>query len=250
MRRVAQAAAAETLPRFRSQGAIANKLSGGFDPVTEADQQAELAIRALIEAEFPDHGILGEEHGSSNTDSRHVWVIDPIDGTRAFISGLPVWGTLVGLTVDGDAVAGMMSQPFIGEFFFAADGRSTYEGPDGARSLATRGTTDLAEATLCTTTPALFPGGKREIYDRLESRVRLARYGADCYAYAMLAAGNIDLVVEAGLQPYDIVALVPIIERAGGVITAWDGGPAEAGGDIVAAATPELHAAACEALQG
>jgi histidinol phosphatase-like enzyme (inositol monophosphatase family) len=250
MRRIAEVAAAETLPRFRQNGAVANKYSEGFDPVTEADREAEQAIRRLIREEFPGHGILGEEHGLENEANLLRWIIDPIDGTRSFISGMPLWGTLVGLTDGGNAVAGMMSQPFVGEFFFAADGRSTYEGPGGTRSLSTRRTTDLAEATLCTTTPALFPGGKRKIYDELESRVRLARYGTDCYAYAMLAAGNIDLVVEAGLQPYDIVALIPIIEMAGGVITAWDGGPAEAGGDIVAAATRELHEAARQMLKG
>jgi histidinol phosphatase-like enzyme (inositol monophosphatase family) len=250
MRRIAEVAAAETLPRFRENGAIANKYDEGFDPVTEADREAEQAIRRLIRQEFPGHGILGEEHGIENDDSPLRWIIDPIDGTRSFISGLPLWGTLVGLTDGGDAVAGMMSQPFTGEFFFAADGRSTYEGPGGNRNLKTRTTVDLADATLCTTTPALFAGRQREIYDELEGRVQLARYGTDCYAYAMLAAGNIDLVVETRLQPYDIVALIPIIEMAGGVITTWDGGPAEAGGDIVAAATPALHAAAREVLQG
>lgn len=249
MRRIAAAAAAETLPRFRQAGlASDNKLVGGFDPVTEADREAEQAIRALIRQTFPDHGILGEEFGIENGDSRHVWVIDPIDGTRAFISGLPLWGTLVGLTDSGDAVAGMMSQPFTGELFWADDETSRYDGPGGARQLATRKTASLTEATMCTTTPALFLGAKRETYDRLERTVRLARYGTDCYAYAMLAAGNIDLVVETELQPYDIVALVPIIEQAGGVITRWDGGPAEKAGDIVAAATPQLHAAALEML--
>jgi histidinol phosphatase-like enzyme (inositol monophosphatase family) len=249
MRRVAEVAAAETLPRFRRNGAIANKYAEGFDPVTEADREAEQAVRRLIRAEFPDHGILGEEHGLENEASPLRWIIDPIDGTRSFISGMPLWGTLVGLTDGGDAVAGMMSQPFTGEFFFAADGRSSYDGPGGARRLSTRDTTALSEATLCTTTPALFSGRRREIYDDLEGHVRLARYGTDCYAYAMLAAGNIDLVVETKLQPYDIVALIPIIEMAGGMITAWAGGPAEKGGDIVAAATPELHAAASRFLR-
>lgn len=249
MHRVAEVAAAETLPRFRQNGAVANKHASGFDPVTEADREAEQAIRRLIREEFPGHGILGEEHGLENEASRLRWIIDPIDGTRSFISGMPLWGTLVGLTDGGDAVAGMMSQPFTGEFFFAADGRSTYEGPGGTRALSTRKTAELAEATLCTTTPAMFPGDKRKIYDELESHVRLARYGTDCYAYVMLAAGNIDLVVETGLQSYDIAALVPIVEMAGGVITSWDGGPAEAGGDIVAAATPELHEAARRMLQ-
>mgnify|MGYP000874901797 CR=1 FL=1 len=250
MRRIARAAAAETLPRFRSAATVANKEAAGFDPVTEADRQAELAIRALISAEFPDHGILGEEHGSHNLESRHVWVIDPIDGTRAFISGIPLWGTLVGLTADGQAVAGLMSQPFTGELFYANAEGSHYEGPGGPRRLATRKTTRLADATLFTTTPALFKGDARGRYDRFETMVQLARYGTDCYAFAMLAAGTVDVVVDPGLKPYDIVALIPIIEKAGGVITTFDGAPAENGGDILAAATPELHEAAMAALRG
>ena len=249
LRRAASVAAAETLPRFRAQGAVANKEADGFDPVTEADRQAELAIRGLIKGEFPDHGILGEEHGGENLSSRHVWVIDPIDGTRAFISGLPVWGTLLGLTVDGDAVAGMMSQPFTGELFYADGSGAYYEGPGGARRLSTRKTTELADAIAFTTTPSLFKGEMRQRYDRFEGRVRLARYGTDCYAFAMLAAGSVDVVMDPGLQPYDIVALIPIIEQAGGVITTFEGGPAENGGDIVAAATPQLHEAAMAAMR-
>jgi histidinol phosphatase-like enzyme (inositol monophosphatase family) len=248
MRRIALAASAETLPRFRRPLDVANKLAAGFDPVTEADREAEQVIRALIRSEFPGHGILGEEFGPENIESRYIWVIDPIDGTRSFISGIPLWGTLVGLTADGDAVAGMMAQPFTGELFAASAGRAWYEGPGGNQPLATRKTTALKDATLCTTTPAMFSVG-REAYDRLEKSVRLARYGTDCYAYAMVAAGNVDLVVETGLQSYDIVALIPIIEAAGGMITDWDGGAAEAGGDIVAAATPELHEAAMEVLR-
>lgn len=250
MRRIAQAAAAETLPRFRARGAVANKLAGGFDPVTEADREAERAIRRLINDAFPDHGVLGEEHGSENISSRHVWVIDPIDGTRAFISGLPVWGTLVGLTVDGDAVSGLMSQPFTGELFYANASGSHYEGPGGPRKLETRKTTNLNEATLFTTTPALFQGEMRKRYDRLEAMVQLARYGTDCYAFAMVASGSVDLVADPGLKPYDIVALIPIIEKAGGMITTFEGGPAENGGDILAAGTPELHEAAMAVLRG
>lgn len=250
MRRIARAAAAETLPRFRRRGDVANKEEGGFDPVTEADREAERAIRALIKAEFPEHGILGEEHGRENDGASHVWVIDPIDGTRAFISGLPVWGTLVGLTVDGEAVAGLMSQPFTGELFYADARGSFYEGPGGDRRLTTRKTTSLAEATLFTTTPALFKGVARNRYDELERMVRLARYGTDCYAFAMIAAGTVDIVADPGLQSYDIVGLIPIIEQAGGVVTTFEGAPAEPGGDILAAATPELHAAAMERLRG
>lgn len=248
IRRLAAAAAAETLPRFRQSGTVSNKLEGGFDPVTEADREAELAIRALIKAEYPDHGILGEEHGVEKGSSSHVWVIDPIDGTRAFITGLPVWGTLVGLTVDGDAIAGLMAQPFTGELFYATGSSTRYEGPGGPRILRTRQTTKLSEATLMTTTPGMFTGEMRAAYDRLEAKVKLARYGTDCYAYAMVAAGHADLVCEVGLKPYDIVALIPVIEKAGGVVTTFTGGPAEKGGNVIAAATPELHAAAMEVL--
>ena len=248
-RRLAAAAAEQTLPRFRQAGHVSNKMASGFDPVTEADRQAELAIVTLISETYPGHGILGEEHGTKQGDGRYVWVIDPIDGTRAFISGLPVWGTLVGLTENGNAVAGIMSQPFTGELFYADGTGAFYEGPGGNRPMKTRQGTSLADATLFTTTPALFKNEKRAIFDRLESSVRLSRYGVDCYAFAMLAAGSVDLVIEAGLQPYDIVALIPIIEQAGGVITTFDGSPAEGGGDVIAAGSAELHAEALKVIQ-
>ncbi|PSH54550.1 histidinol-phosphatase [Phyllobacterium brassicacearum] len=248
LKQIADVAAEQTLPRFRNISLVDNKYQTGFDPVTEADREAERAIRRLINASFPEHGILGEEFGGENLDQSHVWVIDPIDGTRAFISGIPVWGTLAGLTIDGDAVAGLMAQPFTKELFMCDGEASWYEGPGGTRRLETRKTIELSEATLFTTTPALFKDEKREAYDRVEQTVRLARYGTDCYAYAMLAAGFVDLVVETGLHPYDIVALIPIIEKAGGVITMWDGGAAEKAGNILAAATPELHARALDLL--
>lgn len=248
---VASVAAAETLPRFRQLTAVDNKYSVGFDPVTEADRAAERAIRKVIGRSYPEHGILGEEYGAENTDRSHVWVIDPIDGTRAFISGLPVWGTLLGLTVDGDACAGMMSQPFTGELFYSdGDGAFLVRNDDYSkqRRLSVRKDASLADATLFTTTPALFKDDNRKQFDRLERAVRLSRYGVDCYAFAMLAAGFADIVVEAGLQPYDIVALIPLIEKAGGIVTRRDGGPAEGGGDIVAAASPTLHRAALDLL--
>ncbi|MCQ8783307.1 histidinol-phosphatase [Mangrovibrevibacter kandeliae] len=234
-----EAAAAETLPRFRLPLDVDNKRPADFDPVTEADRAAERAIRTLIERTHPDHAILGEEYGASGAGDR-CWVIDPIDGTRAFISGLPLWGTLIGFTVGGVARAGIMHQPFTGERFFADDSGAYAEGPGERHRLAVRQTRSLDAATLFTTTPRLFTGALAEPYERLERRVRLARYGADCYAFAMLAAGQIDLVVEAGLQPYDIVALIPIIEQAGGVVRRIDGSRAETGGDIIAAATPDL----------
>ncbi|MGD9915184.1 MAG: histidinol-phosphatase [Rhizobiaceae bacterium] len=248
LRSIAAAAAAETLPRFRQRSEIVNKLERGFDPVTGADREAERAIRALINRQFPDHGILGEEFGGERLDAKHVWVIDPVDGTRAFISGLPTWGTLVGVLEDGDAVAGLMAQPFTGELYFADRNGSHYEGPGGRCELAVSRVTELKDATIFTTTPALFQGDARRRYDALEAQVKLARYGTDCYGFAMVAAGHAEIVVDPGLQPYDIVALIPIIERAGGIVTTFDGKPAETGGDIIAAATPELHQAAMRLL--
>ena len=247
---LAAAAEQETLPRFRQNGRIENKLSAGFDPVTEADQAAELAIRQLIEKEFPEHGILGEEHGSVRLDSRHVWVIDPIDGTRAFISGIPVWGTLIGLKEDGIARTGLMAQPFTAETFYALEGEAFLQHRGVTRRLKCRATANLADATLMTTTPAMFKNGTRARYDALESKVRLPRYGCDCYAYAVLAAGFVDLVVETRLNPYDIVAMIPIIENAGGVVRTWEGGRPEGGGNIVAAASESLCEQAMAVMNG
>jgi myo-inositol-1(or 4)-monophosphatase len=230
------------LPHFRSRLAVENKHHDGtFDPVTVADRAAEAAMRALLAERRPQDGILGEELGREHLDAEQVWVLDPIDGTRAFISGLPVWGTLIGLERDRRPVLGAMNQPFTGERF-VGDGRTArYRGPDGERALKVRDCPRLDEAVLFTTTPALFSGGEREAYDRVESRVRLARYGVDCYAYCMVAAGFVDLVIEAGLQPYDIVALIPIIEGAGGVVTSWTGGSAAEGGRVVASGDRRLH---------
>ncbi len=248
--KVAEAAAAETLPRFRMGGDVVNKIDGGFDPVTEADHQAEIAIRRVIGERFPEHGIIGEEFGAERPEAAYQWVIDPVDGTRSFISGIPLWGTLVGLTHEGVAIAGMMAQPYIGERFTAEAGEARYAGPAGTRQLKTSGATSLAQAKLATTSPTLFPAGSLDAYRRLEGMVRLARYGTDCYAYAMLAAGQVDLVVESGLHPYDVCALIAIVEAAGGLMTTWTGERAEGGGHILAAATPALHAAAMDILNG
>jgi histidinol phosphatase-like enzyme (inositol monophosphatase family) len=248
LRHLAEVAAAQTLPRFRTNHLVDNKVDGGFDPVTEADREAECAIRAAISAAFPDHGILGEEFGQERAGSDNVWIIDPIDGTRAFISGIPVWGTLVGFVQNGRATAGLMSQPFTGELFVAGEDGAFHDGPAGRKPLQARRTKDLAEAIMFTTTPSLFKDDARDRYDTLEGKVRLARYGTDCYAFAMLAAGHVDIVADPGLQSYDIAALIPLIERAGGVVTTFTGDRAENGGDILAAATPELHAAALDML--
>lgn len=247
---LADAASRETLPRFRRPMAVENKRTSGFDPVTEADQAAEEAIRALIGERFPQHGILGEEQGGENTGQPHLWVIDPIDGTRAFIAGLPVWGTLIGFYVDGRATMGVMDQPFTGERFIAGPAGAVYRRGGEEKVLRTRDCGSLAEATLFTTSPFLHEGDLRRRYDLLESAVTLTRYGCDCYAFAMLAAGHVDLVVESGLKPYDIAALIVIIEQAGGIVTTWEGGRAEEGGNIVAAGSRAVHAEALAILGG
>lgn len=239
------------LPFFRSAFATEDKAKGGaFDPVTQADRAAERVLRRMIGERFPEHGIVGEEFGSEREGAEHVWVLDPIDGTRAFVSGLPLWGTLIGLKREGRAAYGMMHQPFMGERFFGDGTASFYRGPHGEGPLRTRPCATLAEATLSATSPAMFTGADLERYRRVEAGVKLVRYGYDCYAYCMLAAGHLDLVVEAGLKPYDIVALVPIIEGAGGVVTDWSGGMPEAGGSILACGDRALHAEVISRLAG
>ncbi len=236
-----QAASRITLPAFRSGMNVDNKETESFDPVTEADREAEKTIRAVIEQNFPDHAIIGEEFPNKQTSSPFSWVIDPIDGTRAFISGLPAWGTLIGLAHEGKTFAGVFSQPFIGETFLGLNGAATYIRHEKETPARVSGIKHLENAIGFTTTPALFTPGQRQAFDRLESRLRLSRYGTDCYAFGLLAAGHVDLVVEPGLKIYDIAALIPIVRAAGGVVTSFSGGAPDQGGDIIAAATPELH---------
>jgi len=246
---LADAAADSIMPHFRAAAAVENKDAAGFDPVTVADRAAEAAMRRLIAATYPDHGIVGEELGNERADADHVWVLDPIDGTRAFITGLPVWGTLIGLLHHGVPVFGMMAQAFTRERFWGDGKQAWYRGPDRrTAALSTRACAGLADAALFTTTPALFKGADRAAYDRVEAAVRLPRYGVDCYAYCMVAAGHADVVIEAGLKPYDIVALIPIIAGAGGQVTDWQGAPAAAGGRIVASGDRRLHVAVLETL--
>ena len=239
------------LPFFRTALSIDNKGGpGGFDPVTAADHAAETAMRTLIRRSFPSHGIIGEEYGEERADAEYVWVLDPIDGTKSFISGMPAWGTLIALLRAGEPVFGMMNQPFIRERFSGDGAKAHYRGPAGARDLRVRACADLAEAVLFTTSPLLMKAGDRELFGRVEQMVRLSRYGGDCYAYCMLAAGHVDLVIETGLKPYDVLPLVPIIAGAGGVITTWDGSAPNGGGRIIAAGDKRLHAAALEMLRG
>lgn len=228
---------------FRQHGDIEDKAGSGiFDPVTAADRAAEQIIRDKLEATYPDHGIVGEEFGRSREDHDYCWFLDPIDGTRAFIVGFPVWGTLIGLTKASRPVLGLMNQPFTRERYWNSDAGAHYRGPEGESTIRTRSCAAFEQAILSTTSPDLFvPGDEDDAFHRLKDRVQMTRYGADCYAYCRLAAGHIDLVAETGLNAYDILPLIPIIEHAGGRITSWDGGSATSGGRILASGDPALH---------
>ncbi|MDP4594092.1 MAG: histidinol-phosphatase [Beijerinckiaceae bacterium] len=251
---LASASGSTILPFFRTSIHAVDKSRGGlFDPVTEADRAAETVMRRMIKEAFPGHGIVGEEFGSEAPDAEYVWVLDPIDGTKSFISGMPVWGTLIGLNHNGVPTYGMMHQPFTREMFFgdceAAQWRGL--GADGkltVRTLRTRSCASLDTATLMTTHPDLLVEGTQQPFRAVESRVRLSRYGGDCYAYCMLAMGHVDLVIESGLNAYDIAGLIPVIEGAGGVVTTWTGGSAAEGGAIIAAGDRRVHSQALELL--
>ena len=238
-------------PFFRTALGVENKsLSGGFDPVTAADRAAEAAMRTLIKRTFPEHGIIGEEFGAERRDAEYVWVLDPIDGTKSFICGMPAWGTLIALTRRGEPIYGMMHQPFTREYFSGDGEAARYRGPAGDRSLSVRSCASIAEAVLCTTSPLLMNGEDRKRFQQVEQAARLSRYGGDCYAYCVLAAGHVDLVIETELKPHDVLPLLPIIEGAGGIMTTWENRRPHKGGRVVAAGDKHVHAAALELLNG
>ncbi|MBL4617244.1 MAG: histidinol-phosphatase [Robiginitomaculum sp.] len=248
--RLANAAQKPALKYFRQRVEVQNKLGRGeFDPVTLADRQAEQVIRTLIESQYPDHNIRGEEFGEKQTGSEWKWIIDPIDGTRAYISGLPVWGVLIGLYRSGQPVLGIMDQPFTGERFTgSAKGSFLYQHGNRTK-VSTRPCSNLEEATISTTDPYLFNNQERIAFEKIREVSRLQRYGLDCYAYSMLAMGGIDLVIESVLQDYDIAALIPIVEAAGGTISNWSGGSPANGGQILASGDSQLHKSALEMLR-
>ncbi|HWV96497.1 MAG TPA: histidinol-phosphatase [Xanthobacteraceae bacterium] len=249
--RLATASGETILPFFRTSLGVEDKKSKqGFDPVTEADRGAEAVMRRMIKASFPEHGIVGEEFGNEREGADYVWVLDPIDGTKSFISGFPIWGTLIALMHRGAPVFGMMHQPYIGERFSGDNGSALYRSGNGQRKLSVRRCESLSEATLFTTSPLLMNESDRVAFTRVQDHARLTRFGGDCYSYCMLAAGHVDLVIETELKPYDIAALIPIIAGAGGVITTWDGKPAQQGGRIVAAGDPRVHEQALKVLGG
>lgn len=246
---MADAARAAILPHFRSDGLnTENKLQSGFDPVTVADRAGETAMRDVLAKRRPDDGILGEEHGAVEGTTGLTWVLDPIDGTRGFISGTPTWGVLIAVANATGPILGLVDQPYTQERFSGGLGRSEWTGPNRKGPLRSKTTTRLQDATLFTTFPEIGSDDQRVAFQNVEKDVKLTRYGCDCYAYALLAIGQVDLVIEAGLNAYDIQAPMAVIEAAGGIVTDWDGNPAHNGGTALAAATPELHAAALERL--
>lgn len=248
-RQMADAARRAILPLFRTGLAADNKRPADFDPVTEADRAAELAMREVLARVRPEDGILGEEFGTSEGTSGLTWILDPIDGTRAFLCGAPSWGVLIGLrNAEGTIRYGMIDQPYIGERFEGGFGLACLTVPAGERRLETRRGTRLEQALLMTTYPEIGDAAEAAAFRRVADRVRLTRYGLDCYAYALLAMGQIDLVIEAGLQPYDVAGPIGVIEAAGGIVTDWQGGPAVGGGRVIAAGCAEIHAAALALL--
>jgi histidinol phosphatase-like enzyme (inositol monophosphatase family) len=251
--RTAEAAGAAILPHFRVALAVEDKGGvKGYDPVTAADHAAESVIRAEIARAYPDHGIRGEEHGWQKGASKYTWVIDPIDGTRSFILGQMHWATLIALH-DGDrVVVGVAHQPFVGESFFAtAGGLAQWRRGHARRTLKTRPCPSVADAALACTDPKMFATAEgRAAFDRVADRARLTRWGGDCYAYCLLAMGLIDVVIESALHAYDVQALIPIVEAAGGVITTWAGDPCDEGGSVAACGDRKLHPQVLSLLAG
>lgn len=250
--RLADAAGEVILPYFRKRIDVTDKGAAGFyDPVTEADRRAEEIMRAMIADNFPEDGILGEELGHRAGTSSFRWVLDPIDGTRAFIAGQPMWGTLIGLEQEGSPVLGILDQPFLHERFTGSGGASDMRNAAGLSPLVTRKCERLADAVIGTTHPIAHFGDKeRERYWRVERACRLSRYGGDCYAYGLVAMGFVDLVIETDLRRWDIAAIIPIVEGAGGIVTDWNGNAMGDGGNVIAAGDARVHAQALELLRG
>ena len=247
---MADAARAVILPYFRTAGLTAdNKLSVGYDPVTEADRAAERAMRDILARERPDDAILGEEFGATSGTSGLTWVLDPIDGTRGFVSGTPTWGVLIALSDAAGPFYGLIDQPYVGERFEGAPDGAQMTGPQGTRPLVTLKPRDLSQAIVFTTFPEVGTAADGAGFNAVAGRAQLTRYGMDCYAYALVAAGQVDLVIESGLNAYDIHAPIAVISAAGGVVTDWQGRPAHAGGRAIAAANTEIHAQALAILK-
>ena len=247
---MADAARKVILPRFRSNSLVAdNKSLHSFDPVTDADKDAEKVMISELKKRRPNDGVFGEEFGELHGDSLYRWVLDPIDGTRAFIAGAPTWGVLISLEKLGAGpIFGIIDQPYIGERFFGGLGLSEYKKRDESIELKTSNVEEIENAILLSTFPEIGAEEDRKAFERVSENAKLTRYGLDCYGYALVAMGTADLVIEACLSIYDIQAPACVIEAAGGVVTNWDGKPASNGGRVIAASNEKLHKKALERL--
>jgi len=247
---LADVARVETLRYFRQPGLVAdNKEQGSFDPVTVADRAAEVAMREVLAQKRPRDAILGEEFGYSAGSSGLTWVLDPIDGTRSYISGTPTWGVLISVRDENGPFFGMITQPYIGECFIGGLNEARMTGPHGEVALKTRAPRPLAECRMLSTFPEVGTPDERAAFEAVMTQVQLTRFGTDCYGYALLAGGQVDLVIEAGLQAYDVQAPIAVVQAAGGLVTDWRGRPAHEGGRLLAAANAQVHAAALAILK-
>jgi myo-inositol-1(or 4)-monophosphatase len=237
---LADSCAAATLPFFRRNAVIDRKAGPVWDPVTEGDRAGERAIRTLVERHYPDHGILGEEYGEKPARSGFTWVLDPVDGTRSFVCGMPIWATLIGLCFEGRPVVGIMDQPFVGDRFYGNPYGAWLDHRGDCRPILARNGVSLPDATAGTTTPERFGRAHERAFAGLHRSVRLLRYGGDAYFFALVAAGHLDIALDPDLESYDIAALIPIIEGAGGVVGSWDGGNPAEGGNVIAAGSRAL----------
>lgn len=249
--RLADAARGETLHRWEAGCAVHNKSDGAeFDPVTEADRESERAMRALIEQEYPEHGIVGEEFADRPPNGPFTWSLDPIDGTRSFTCGLPTWVTLIALLHDGRPVLGVIDAPCLDERYSAGEDEGLFARGGRKGALKSGDCTQLGSARLSTTDPNLFKGDQARAFERVRRSARTTRFGQDGYAYARLAAGTLDLVIECGLKPHDYNALIPVVQASGGVIGDWSGGEDFSAGNVIAAATRELYEEAVSLMAG
>ncbi len=229
---------------------LENKLDDGFDPVTVADKSIERAMRRILAERRPDDGVMGEEYDDVAGTSGLIWVLDPIDGTRAFISGTPTWGVLIGLDAGAGPVLGIVDQPFTGERFSGGFGQANLVRAGQKQDISVRNCRELSDAALFTTFPEVGTVQEADAFHRVSQQCKLTRYGVDCYAYALLAAGQIDLVIEAGLNAFDVQGPIGVVQNAGGIVTDWQGGPAHMGGQVIAAGDVRVHQAAMDILNG
>lgn len=247
---LSRSAAREILPHFRQNTPIDVKEHETWDPVTEGDRAGERAIRALIEKHHPTHGIIGEEYGTKTGSSGLTWVLDPVDGTRAFVIGLPTWATLIGLYEDGVPKLGVMCQPFVGDTFYGNPHGAWLDHRGNTSTIRVRAHCPLAEAAVGTTSPHLYRDENSNAFERLRNSAKVTRYGGDAYFFSLLAAGHLDIAMDAGLQIYDIAALIPIIRGAGGHVGSWTGDDVHKGGNILAASSQRLFEEAASTMRG